>query len=185
MRPARKPALLPTRVFPRDVMARARRDYAVLVENPEDTVLTADELVRRAAGAEAILCAAGDPLHAETIARLPGTVRAIATFSVGLDHIDLAAARARGIVVTNTPDVLTEATAETTMPMMVGSMATRPCLSGLRAERPGRLDGFDGTTGGAPSSPPDSCGPGSVGLPPATATVTLRPLPAPELQGSG
>lgn len=140
MRPARKPALMLTRVFPRDVVARARRDYAVLAENPEDVVLAADALVRRAAEAEAILCAAGDPLHAETIARLPATVRAIATFSVGLDHIDLAAARARGIVVTNTPDVLTDATAETTMLLILA--AARRAGEGERLVRSGQWQGW-------------------------------------------
>ncbi len=140
MRPARKPALLPTRVFPRDVMARARRDYTVLAENADDGVLAADALVRLAEGAEAILCAAGDALHAETIARLPATVRAIATFSVGLDHIDLAAAKTRGIVVTNTPDVLTDATAETTMLLILA--AARRAGEGERLVRSGQWQGW-------------------------------------------
>lgn len=140
MRPAGKPTLLPTRDFPRDVMARARRDYRVLAENPEDGVLGADELVRRAEGADAMLCAAGDPLNAATIARLPGTLRAIATFSAGLDHIDLAAARARGITVTNTPDVLTEATAELTMLLILA--AARRAGEGERLVRAGRWSGW-------------------------------------------
>jgi lactate dehydrogenase-like 2-hydroxyacid dehydrogenase len=140
MRPAREPALMLTRVFPRDVVARARRDYAIVAENPEDAVLAADELVRGADGAEAILCAAGDPLRAATIARLPATVRAIATFSVGLDHIDLAAAKARGIVVTNTPDVLTEATAETTMLLILA--AARRAGEGERLVRSGQWQGW-------------------------------------------
>jgi lactate dehydrogenase-like 2-hydroxyacid dehydrogenase len=140
MSPAGKPALLPTRAFPRDVMARARRDYTVLAENAEDRVLAAEELLRRAAGAEAILCAAGDPLHAGTIARLPASLRAIATFSAGLDHIDLAAARARGIVVTNTPDVLTEATAELTMLLILA--AARRAGEGERLVRSGRWQGW-------------------------------------------
>ena len=84
MRPVRKPALLPTRVFPRDVMARARRDYTVLAENPDDGVLAADALVRLAEGVEAILCAAGDPLHAETIARQDAVV--IATDHDAFDY---------------------------------------------------------------------------------------------------
>lgn len=140
MRPAAKPALLPTRAFPRDVMARARRDYTVLAENAEDVVLSAGELVRRAEGAEAILCAAGDPLDGETIARLPASLRAIATFSVGLDHIDVDAARSRGIVVTNTPDVLTEATAELTMLLILA--AARRAGEGERLVRSGRWQGW-------------------------------------------
>ena len=51
------------------------------------------------------------------IARLPDSVRAICSFSVGYDHIDLAAAKARGIAVTNTPEVLSNATAEVAMSM--------------------------------------------------------------------
>jgi lactate dehydrogenase-like 2-hydroxyacid dehydrogenase len=140
MRPAAKPVLLPTRAFPRDVMARARRDYTVLAENAEDIVLSADELVRRAEGAEAILCAAGDPLHAATIARLPAGLRAIATFSVGLDHIDVEAAKSRGIVVTNTPDVLTEATAELTMLLILA--AARRAGEGERLVRSGQWQGW-------------------------------------------
>jgi lactate dehydrogenase-like 2-hydroxyacid dehydrogenase len=140
MRPDRKPTLLPTRAFPRDVMARARRDYAILAENLDDGVLAAEELIRRAEEAEAILCAAGDPLNGETIARLPDTVRAIATFSVGLDHIDLAAAKSRRIVVTNTPDVLTEATAETTMLLILA--AARRAGEGERLVRSGLWAGW-------------------------------------------
>ena len=49
------------------------------------------------------------------------TTRAICSFSVGFDHIDLAAARARGIVVTNTPEVLSDATAEIAMLLMLGA----------------------------------------------------------------
>lgn len=60
-------------------------------------------------------------MPAQIIALLPASVRAIATFSVGFNHIDLHAARARRIVVTNTPDVLTDATADVAMLLMLGA----------------------------------------------------------------
>jgi lactate dehydrogenase-like 2-hydroxyacid dehydrogenase len=53
--------------------------------------------------------------------RLPDEVKIIANFSVGYDHVDVRAAQARGIVVTNTPDVLSDATAELTMMLMIGA----------------------------------------------------------------
>ncbi|WP_145133911.1 D-glycerate dehydrogenase [Roseomonas gilardii] len=109
-----KPSILLTRHYPPAVMERAARDYAC-VTRAEDGGLTGAELIRLAAGVEGILCAAGDPMDGATIAALPESVRILATFSVGTDHIDLEAARRRGIVVTNTPDVLSVATAEIAM----------------------------------------------------------------------
>ncbi|MBI0435764.1 D-glycerate dehydrogenase [Roseomonas sp. KE0001] len=111
-----KPVLLLTRRFPEAVEARAQRDYTT-IPNPADTVMDGPAILAAArdGAAEGILCAAGDPLSAETIQALPDSVRIIATFSVGTDHIDLAAAKARGIHVTNTPDVLSVATAEIAM----------------------------------------------------------------------
>ncbi|MXP63356.1 D-glycerate dehydrogenase [Roseomonas sp. M0104] len=111
-----KPVILLTRRFPDAVEARAQRDY-VTIPNPADTPMSGGEIVAAAerGGAAGILCAAGDALDAQTIGRLPESVRIIATFSVGTDHIDLPAAAARGILVTNTPDVLSVATAEIAM----------------------------------------------------------------------
>ena len=59
-------------------------------------------------------------MRAEHIARLPASVRVIATTSVGFDHIDVAAANARGIAIGNTPDALTDATADT-MLLLLGA----------------------------------------------------------------
>src|SRR5689334_11517319 len=66
---------------------------------------------------------------------------------------------------------------------MMLSMATRPCLIGLRALRPRRLFGLDGTTGGAPRSPTVFKDPGHIGLPPATAIRILCESRLVELQG--
>jgi len=96
-----------------DVVARARAEYDALVhEGAAD--MTGEEVARAAAAhrAEAILFVNTLPFDAALIARLPETVRIGATSSVGYDHIDVAAAKARGIAVTNTPGVLTECTAD-------------------------------------------------------------------------
>lgn len=143
MDPRPKARLALTRVFPPDVMARARRDYQVVADNPDDVPPDAARILAMAAGADAILCAAGDPLNAATISALPASVRAIATFSVGTDHIDLAAARARGIAVTNTPDVLTEATAELTLLLILG--AARRAAEGERMIRDNAWTGWTPT----------------------------------------
>lgn len=143
MDPQPKPRLALTRLFPPDVMARARRSYTVVAENPDDVPADADRIVAMAAEADAILCAAGDPLGEDTIARLPASVKAIATFSVGTDHIGLDAAKGRGIAVTNTPDVLTEATAETTLLLLLG--AARRAAEGERMVREGRWTGWTPT----------------------------------------
>lgn len=70
---------------------------------------------------DGLLVSLGMPLRAEHVARLPASVRVIATTSVGYDHIDVAAANARGITICNTPDVLTDATADTHMLLLLGA----------------------------------------------------------------
>ena len=78
-------------------------------------------MIELAAGADAIVPCHTERFSAEVIERLPATVKVIANFSVGVDHVDLAAAKARGIIVTNTPDVLSDATAEVTMLLILGA----------------------------------------------------------------
>jgi lactate dehydrogenase-like 2-hydroxyacid dehydrogenase len=138
-----KPVLLVTRKLPEAIEARAARDYDARL-NPQDEPWSRDGagIARRAAetGAAGILCAAGDPMGAATIQALPASVKAIATFSVGHDHLDLAAAKARGIAVTNTPDVLSFATAETAMTLLL--MAARRAGEGERMVRAGRWTGW-------------------------------------------
>jgi lactate dehydrogenase-like 2-hydroxyacid dehydrogenase len=99
--------------------------------------------VRLAEGADAVLCCPADRLDAAAIAALPPSVRVIATFSVGFDHIDVAAARARGIAICNTPDVLSVATAECTMLLMLA--CARRAGEGERLVRAGRWTGWTPT----------------------------------------
>ena len=136
-----KPTLLVTRKLPEATEARAARDYEARL-NPSDDPWFRDgaEIARRAQGAAGILCAAGDPMGASTIAALPDTVKAIATFSVGYDHVDVAAAKARGIVVTNTPEVLSFATAETAFTLML--TAARRAGEGERMVRARKWEGW-------------------------------------------
>jgi lactate dehydrogenase-like 2-hydroxyacid dehydrogenase len=91
-------------------------------------------------GADALLCAPSDKLDAACIDALPASLRVLATFSVGTDHIDLAAARARGLPVVNTPGVLSAATAEFTMMLMLA--AARRGGEGERKLRAGAWRGW-------------------------------------------
>jgi lactate dehydrogenase-like 2-hydroxyacid dehydrogenase len=127
-----KPVVLVTRKLPDAVEDRLRRDYEPRF-NPGDVLYTSDELIKRAAGADAILPCHTEKFTAEVIARLPKSIRAIANFSVGYDHVDTKAAKAKGIIVTNTPEVLSDATAELTMMLMLG--AARRASEGERLVR--------------------------------------------------
>ena len=135
-----KPTILLTRTLPEAVEARAARDYAVRRVPGEDRAVAAEAILAEAAGCDGILCAAGDALGSGTIAGLPATVRVIGTFSVGTDHIALDAAKARGIAVTNTPDVLTAATAEIAMTLLL--MAARRASEAERLLRAGEWAGW-------------------------------------------
>ena len=115
-----KPRVLATRHFPPDVEARLAAHFDAVL-NPEDRLYDAPALTKAAAGCDAIMCAAGDSLNAATIAALPASIRMIATFSVGYEHVDVAAATKRNILVANTPDVLTDATADIAMLCLLGA----------------------------------------------------------------
>jgi lactate dehydrogenase-like 2-hydroxyacid dehydrogenase len=129
--------LLITRRLSKAVEARAARDYDVTL-NSEDRVFDADELLARLEGMDAVLPCHSERFSAEVIAALPPSLRIIANHSVGTDHVDLAAARDRGIVVTNTPDVLSDATAEIAILCMLG--AARRGAEGDALVRSGRWD---------------------------------------------
>lgn len=127
-----KPKVVVTRKLPEAVEARLRRDYEPLF-NTDDHVYSTDELIDLADGAGALLPCHSEHLDATAIARLPASVKAIANFSVGVDHVDLEAAKSRGIIVTNTPDVLSDATAEIALLLMLG--AARRAAEGDRLIR--------------------------------------------------
>lgn len=115
-----KPKVLSTRLMPPDVEARFRAEFDA-VANEEDASLDAAAIAARAEGCRAVICSPTEKMDAAAIAALPDSVELLATFSVGCDHIDLDAAKARGLIVTNTPDVLTDATADTTILCLLGA----------------------------------------------------------------
>jgi lactate dehydrogenase-like 2-hydroxyacid dehydrogenase len=129
-----KKQLLVTRRMVKEVESRIARDYDARF-NIEDKLYTSDELIQVAVGADALLVTSQDLLDGPTLSRLPPCVRVIATLSVGVDHIDLVAAAARGIQVTNTPDVLTDATADLTILLLLA--ASRRASEGLALLRSG------------------------------------------------
>ena len=117
-----KPRLLLACLMPSDVVACARAEFdAVIASGPGD--MTGADVVQVATEhrADAIMFTNTLPLNSEVIAALPSSVRVGATSSVGFDHIDVAAAKARGLVVTNTPGVLTECTADFAFMMLLAA----------------------------------------------------------------
>ena len=127
-----KPVVLVTRKLPDAVEDRLRRDYEPIL-NPNDVLYTPDEIVKRSEEVDAILPCHTEKFGADVIGRLSKRVRVIANFSVGYDHVDTQAAKARGLIVTNTPEVLSDATAELTIMLMLG--AARRASEGERLVR--------------------------------------------------
>jgi glyoxylate reductase len=103
-------------------------------QQPEDRPATRDELLAGAAGADAVLSMLTDRIDGELLDASPG-VRVVANMAVGFDNLDVAAASARGVVVTNTPGVLTEATADLAFALLLA--AARRLGEGERLVRSG------------------------------------------------
>ncbi len=132
-----KPVLWITRRLSDATLERAARDYDVII-NHEDGIFTADEIVAMSAKVDAILPCHSELFNADVAARLNARVKIITNHSVGVDHCDLPALKARGILVTNTPDVLSDATAEIAMLLLLG--AARRAVEGDRLVRTGAWD---------------------------------------------
>lgn len=132
-----KPALWMPRRLSEATIARARRDYDLIL-NAADTPGSPEDIIAMSARADAMIPCHSEHFTAEVAARLDPRLKIIANHSVGVDHCDLAALAARGIVVTNTPDVLSDATAEIAMLLMLG--AARHAVAGDRLVRTGKWD---------------------------------------------
>jgi len=111
----------------------------VLQVNEDDSILPSTEIARRAEGCEVLLVSATEAVDAATIARLAPTLRVVATLSVGYDHIDMAAARAAGVRVLHTPDVLSDACAEIALMLLLNA-----CRRGFEADRMVRTGAWAG-----------------------------------------
>ena len=103
--------------------------------NLNDDLYSQKKLIEMSAGCDGILSALTDKLDAETINQLPDSVKIISNFAVGFGNIDLEAAKKREIAVTNTPDVLTDATAEIGVLLILG--ACRRASEGIEKAREG------------------------------------------------
>lgn len=115
-----KPVLWITRKLTARTMERATAHYDV-IPNPDDTTFSGDEIVEMSRDVDAILPCHSENFNEQVTARLSDRVKIIANHSVGVDHCDLDALKARGIIVTNTPDVLSDATAEIAILLMLGA----------------------------------------------------------------
>lgn len=131
------PKVLVTHKIPRAV--RATLDEACDVDYNDSTSLAPDALQSRLAGKDGVVTVITDAMTAEVMDAAPG-LKVISNIAVGVNNIDVAAARARGIVVTNTPDVLTEATADMTWALIMD--ITRRVSEGDRLVRRGGWKGW-------------------------------------------
>ncbi|WP_368345050.1 2-hydroxyacid dehydrogenase [Pelagovum sp. HNIBRBA483] len=125
--------------FPRKLseatLARARSTYDVIV-NEADTPGTAEAIIAMSAQVDAMVPCHSEHFSADVVAALDPRLKIVANHSVGVDHCDLPALKARGITVTNTPDVLSDATAEIAMLLMLG--AARRAVEGDALVRDGK-----------------------------------------------
>ena len=101
--------------------------------NENDELYSQNQLIELSQGCDGILSSITDKIDEETINKLPNSVKIISNFAVGFGNIDLEAAKKKNIIVTNTPDVLTDATAEIGMLLILG--ACRRASEGIDAAR--------------------------------------------------
>lgn len=131
--------LVVTRTLPEAVIARVAADYRPIMLD-QTGAFDAQAFLAALKDADAALVTPADRLDAAIIGRLPPSVQVLGTFSVGTDHIDLEAAHARGLPVVHTPDVLSFATAELALTLML--MAARRAGEAERLVRAGGWRGW-------------------------------------------
>jgi glyoxylate reductase len=136
---ARKPKVIVTRRLPDPVEIRMRELFDTEL-NIEDKPFTADELAGAVAKAEVLVPTITDRIDAALIAKAGPNLKLIANFGAGVDHIDVAAATAAGIAVTNTPGVLTEDTADLAMGLIMAT--SRRLVEGANLVQAGGFAGW-------------------------------------------
>lgn len=134
-----RPRVVVTRRLPRPVEEALRERFDAVL-SPDDQPLDAAGLQRALGEGDGVLCTVTDRFTAEVLAAYPIRARILANFGVGTDNIDLDAAAAHDIVVTNTPDVLTDDTADLAMTLIL--MTLRRAGEGERQLRGGRWTGW-------------------------------------------
>jgi lactate dehydrogenase-like 2-hydroxyacid dehydrogenase len=128
-----------TRRLPEAVHQALTREFDARL-NPDDRPLTADGLREALGSADALLTTVTDKVTADVLAAEPRRAGLVANFGVGFNNIDIEAAKARGIAVSNTPDVLTDATADLAMTLLL--MVARRTGEGERHVRGGQWTGW-------------------------------------------
>jgi len=134
--------LLLTRRFPEATIAAAAARFNLTIEDRIDG-LSAQDAAVALQSYDAILCTLGDTFNAEAFAAADIRCGMIGSFGVGFNHIDLMAAQAAGVHVSNTPDVVTDATADIAMTLIL--MASRRASEGERLVRSGQWAGWHPT----------------------------------------
>lgn len=140
--PGRKLKVVVTRALPGPVETRLRELFDTEL-NLEDRPMSRDDLVAAVRRAEVLCPTITDRIDAEIVASAGEQLKLIANFGAGVDHIDVAAAVERGIVVTNTPGVLTEDTADMTMALILAS--ARRVVEGAELVQAGGFSGWTPT----------------------------------------
>jgi len=139
----RKPLVVVTRKLPDAIETRMMELFEARL-NADDRALTRDELVAAVAKAEVLVPTVTDRIDKDVIAAAGPQLKLIASFGTGVDHVDLAAAQARGIVVTNTPGVLTDDTADMAMALILA--VARRLNAGEALARSGEWRGWSPTS---------------------------------------
>ena len=137
-----KPKVVLTRKLPDSIETRMRELFDAKL-NETDDALSREQLVEAVNTADVLVPTVTDKIDAALIAAAGDQLRLIASFGTGVDHIDLAAAKARGITVTNTPGVLTEDTADVALALMLA--VPRRIAEGDKLARSGSWQGWSPT----------------------------------------
>jgi glyoxylate reductase len=135
----KKPRVVVTRKLPDAIETRMMELFDVQL-NLDDKAMTKAQLIAAVANADVLVPTVTDRIDAAILAQAGDRLRLIANYGTGVDHIDLATARQRGITVTNTPDVLTEDTADMTMALFLA--VSRRIAEGERVMRTGEWQGW-------------------------------------------
>ncbi len=140
--PHQKPLVVVTRRLPESVETRMRELFNASL-NIDDHAMSKDELIEAVKKAHVLVPTVTDEIDADVIAAAGEHLKLIANFGNGVDHIDVAAAQARGISVTNTPGVLTDDTADMTMALILA--VSRRIAEGARVIPEGHFHGWSPT----------------------------------------
>jgi glyoxylate reductase len=133
--PTPKPSILISRILPDEAVARAR-SRAVVDLHEADKPLGQSELITRLKGRQGLVCLITDAIDAPLLAACPD-LKVVANVAVGFNNIDVAEATKRGVVITNTPDVLTETTADFAWTLLMA--AARRVVEADRYVREGKF----------------------------------------------